>query len=86
MRSIWERGLQRIHCLKQSGIAVHAASRISQLSAEMLAAPDDDDDPFLTWDDNETNEITVEDTDWLHLATHFLAQDIYTQCVAKTRD
>ena len=41
-----------IHCLKRSGIAAHAASRISQLSGEMLAAPDNDDDPFLTLDDN----------------------------------
>ena len=24
-----------------------------------------------------TNKTTVEDTDWLHLATHFLAEDIY---------
>ena len=42
-----------IHCLKQSGIAARAASRISQLGAEMLAAPNDDNDPFLTSDDNE---------------------------------
>ena len=40
----------------------------------MLAAlDDDDDDPFLTSDDDEdgfeTNELTVEDTDWLHLLT-----------------
>ena len=41
----------------------------------MLAAPDDDDNPFLTSDYDETNEMVVEDTDWLHLiATHFLAQ------------
>ena len=57
-----------IHCLKQSGIAADAASRISQLTAEMLAArDDDDDDPFLSSDDDEdeleTNELIVEDTD-----------------------
>ena len=34
---------------KQSGIVAHAASHISQL----LAAYDDDDNPFLTSDDNE---------------------------------
>ena len=34
-------------------LLMHAASRISQLSAEMLAAPVDDDDPFLTSDDDE---------------------------------
>ena len=42
-----------IHCLKQSGIA---AARISQLSTEMLAAPDDDDNPFLTSDNNENEQ------------------------------
>ena len=62
------------HCLKQSGIAAHAASRISQLTAEMLVARDNDDnDPFLSLDDDEdeleTNELIVEDMDWLHLDT-----------------
>ena len=57
-----------MHCLKQCGIAVDAASRISQLIAEMLAAlDDDDDDPCLTSDDNEDelemNKLTVEHTD-----------------------
>ena len=56
-----------VHCLKQSGIAADAASRISQLTAEMLAArDDDDDDPFLSSDDEvelETNKLIVEDTD-----------------------
>ena len=37
----------------QSGIAVHAASWVSQLSAEMLEAPDDDNNPFLISDDKE---------------------------------
>ena len=51
-----------------SGIAADAASRISQLTAEMLVALDDDDDnPFLTSDNDkdelETNELTVKDTD-----------------------
>ena len=68
-----------IHCLKQSGIATHAASCISQLIAEMLAAPDDDDDdPFLASDDNE-NEWT---DCWKYgltspSYTYSLAQDIY---------
>ena len=53
-----------------------------QLAAEMLAAPDNDDDaPFLTSDDNEdeleTNELTVEYTDWLHLLAYVLAQPVY---------
>ena len=61
---------------KQSGIAVHAASWVSQLSAEMLEAPDDDNDPFLLQTTKKTNEITVEDTDWLRPTTHFLGQEI----------
>ena len=68
MRSIWDREIQ--HTLPQAridGIAADAASRISLLSAETLAAPDDDDDnPFLTLDEDEdeleANELTVEDT------------------------
>ena len=52
----------------QNGTAADAASRISQLFAEMLAAPDEDDnDPFLSSDDNEdeleTNKLNVENTD-----------------------
>ena len=52
----------------QNGTAADAASRISQLFAEMLAAPDEDDiDSFLTSDDNEdeleTNKLNVENTD-----------------------
>ena len=48
----------------------------------MLAAPDvNDDDPFLIVDEDEdeleTNELTVEDTDWFRLATYFLALAIY---------
>ena len=39
----------------------------AKLTAEMLAAPGDDDDPFLTSDDDEDeldrNELTVEDMD-----------------------
>ena len=51
----------------QFGTAADAASHISQLIAEMLAAPDEDDnDPFLTSDDDEneleTNKLNVEDT------------------------
>ena len=42
-----------IICLQKSGIAAHAVSRISQLSAEMIAASDTDDNPFFTLDDNE---------------------------------
>ena len=43
-----------IQCLKQSGIGAHAASHISQLIVEMSAAPDEEDnDPFLTSDDDE---------------------------------
>ena len=43
-----------IYYPKQSGITADAAFRISQLSAEMLAAPyDDDNGPFLTSDDDE---------------------------------
>ena len=57
-----------MHCLKQCGIAVDAVPRISQLTAEMLAAlDDDDDDPCLTSDDDddelEMNKLTVEETD-----------------------
>ena len=56
-----------IHSLKQSEIAAKAASRISKLTAEMLAAPNDNnDDRFLSSDDDqdelETNELTVEGT------------------------
>ena len=70
------------YCLKQSGIATDAVSCISPLTAEMLAASDDDDDdPFLTSDDNEDelerNELTVEDTDWLHFVTYLLTQAVY---------
>ena len=50
----------------------------------MLAAPDDDDDdPFLTSDDDEdeleTDKLTVNKSDWLHLVTYmyFLAQAVY---------
>ena len=51
-----------------TGTYADAASRISQLTAEMLAArDDDDDDPFLSSDDDEgeleTNELIVDDTD-----------------------
>ena len=47
----------------------------------MLEAPDDDDDdPFLTLDDNEdeleVNELTVENTNWLHLVPYVLAQGV----------
>ena len=43
-----------VQCLKQNGIAVHAASRILLLIGEMLSTHDDDDDnPFLTSDDDE---------------------------------
>ena len=57
-----------IHCLKQNGIAADVVSHISQLTAELLAAPyDNDDDPFLPSDDDQdeldTKELTVEDTD-----------------------
>ena len=57
-----------IHCLKQGGVAAGVPSNISQLTAEMLAAPDvNDNDPFLSVDDDEdeleTNELTVEDMD-----------------------
>ena len=55
-----------IHCLKQNGIAADEASHISMLSAETLAAPDNNDNnPFSTSDDKddlEANELTVEDT------------------------
>ena len=69
-----------ILCFKQSGIAADTALCISQLTAEMLAACDnDDDDPFLSSDDDEdkleTNELIIEDTDWLHL--DILAQALY---------
>ena len=65
----------------QCGIAAHATSCISQLTAKVLeASDDDDDDPFLTLDNNEdkleANELTVEDTDWLHLVTNVLAQAV----------
>ena len=48
----------------------------AQLTAEMLAAPDsDNDNPFLTSDVDEdeldTNQLTVEDKDWLHLVNTF---------------
>ena len=71
-----------IHCLEQNGIAAYTASCIFQLYAEMLAAPDnDEDDPFLTSDDDEDeleeNKLTVEDTDWFHLVTYFFAQAVY---------
>ena len=47
----------------------------------MSEAPDDDDDnPFLTLDDDEdkleANELTVENTNWLHLVTYILAQGV----------
>ena len=68
----------------QSGTAADTSSHISQLTAEMLAAPDNnDDDPFLSCDDNEDelkpNKLimTVKDMDWLHLVTWFLAQPVY---------
>ena len=44
----------------------------------MLAAPNDDDDPFLTLDDDENERDDCQwYAEWLHVATHFLAQDIY---------
>ena len=54
--------------MPQNGIAADAASRISQLTAEILAArDDDDDDPFFSSDDDEDelemNELIIEDTD-----------------------
>ena len=57
-----------VHCLNQSEIAADAVLHISQLIAEMLAAPyNNDDDPVLSSDDDqdelETNQRTVEDTD-----------------------
>ena len=60
-----------IDCLRPSRIATDVASRIFQLIAEMLADHDDDNDnPLLTSGDNEdeleVNELTVEDTDFLH--------------------
>ena len=47
-----------------SQTAAHAPFHTSQLAAEVLAAPDDDDNsPFLTWDHNEdkleANELSV---------------------------
>ena len=57
-----------IHCLKQGGVAADAVANISWLTMEKLAAPDmNDDDPFLTIDqdedEKETNELTVKDMD-----------------------
>ena len=54
MRTTSKRGLQHT-CLKQSRITAHTASRIPQLSGEILAAlgNDDDDHLFLTLDDDE---------------------------------
>ena len=47
----------------QRRIAVHTTYRISQLTAEMLEASDDDDDrddPFLTLDDDEDELVANE--------------------------
>ena len=45
-------------------LLTHVASRISQLSVEMLAALDnDDDDPFLTSDDDEDQRVIGERTE-----------------------
>ena len=60
-----------IHCLKQSQIVADAACRISQLTAEILAAPEmlaapdgNDDDPLLTsYDDEDELRPALEDTD-----------------------
>ena len=57
-----------IRRLKHGGIAADAVSNISQLPAEKLAASDvNDNDPFLTVDEDEDesemSELTVEDTD-----------------------
>ena len=53
--------------LKPGGVAADAAPDISRLTAEMLTAPDDDNDPFASADEDynelETNELAVEDTD-----------------------
>ena len=56
-----------MHCLRQNGIAADEASHILLLSAETLAAPNNDDNPLLTSDDKdklEANKLIVEDTQW----------------------
>ena len=74
-----------IHCLKQSGNSAHSTSRISQLSAEMLAVSDDENDPFLLSEDDENEQGDYRRyADWLHLAAHFLAQTSYCAYIAKT--
>ena len=53
--------------LKPGGLAADAVPEISHLTGEMLTAPDDDNDPFAIadedYDELETNELAVEDTD-----------------------
>ena len=62
----------------QSRIAADAVFRISQLTAEVLAAPDDvDDDSFLTSDDDE-DELEANE-----LAVYGTLNDMWFTCVGK---
>ena len=74
-----------IHCLKQSGMAAHAASCNSQLSGERLAAFDNYNDPFFTLydDENERN-----DCQWYGLtsSSYSLLSARYLLCILKPWD